>query len=644
MGVPLRVLIVEDAEDDALLLVRELRRGGFEPAFERMDTPEALRAALAHQEWDIIFADYSMPHFSGTAALALVREGGLDLPFIFLSGTIGEDTAVEAMRAGAQDYVTKGNLKRLLPAVERELQDARERRDRKRAEATLRVTQERLRQVTASSTAVLYATAVRGDAFQPTWVSENIARILGYDPAEALGPTWWTDHLHPEDRDPVLAAVPSILSKDHAAFEYRFRHKDGSYHWIHDEARLTRDSAGQPVEVFGSWVDITERKALEMQLLQAQKMEAVGQLAGGVAHDFNNVLTAIGGYAELLRDDLPGEDTRRHDVEEILRATERAATLTRQLLAFSRRQVLAPRVLDLNGVVAGIDNMLRRLIGADVALKTALAPDLGAVRADPGQLEQVIMNLIVNARDAMPRGGKLTIETANAELDQSYALEHRAVAPGPYVMLAVSDTGVGMDAATQARIFEPFFTTKEKGKGTGLGLATVYGIVKQSGGNIWLYSEPGRGTTFKIYLPRVDQAPEQLAAAPAVRETPRGTETVLLVEDDDAVRTLTRKMLAAHGYTVLAAGGGAEALELAAGHTGPIHLLVTDVVLPGMSGRDLAARFRSGRPGVKVLYTSGYTDEAIVHHGILDAGIAFLQKPFTSTTLAHKVRETLDSD
>ena len=284
------------------------------------------------------------------------------------------------------------------------------------------------------------------------------------------------------------------------------------------------------------------------------------------------------------------------------------------------------------------------LIGADVALKTALAPDLGAVRADPGQLEQVIMNLIVNARDAMPRGGKLTIETANAELDQSYALEHRAVAPGPYVMLAVSDTGVGMDAATQARVFEPFFTTKEKGKGTGLGLATVYGIVKQSGGNIWLYSEPGRGTTFKIYLPRVDQAPEQLAAAPAVRETPRGTETVLLVEDDDAVRTLTRKMLAAHGYTVLAAGGGAEALELAAGHTGPIHLLVTDVVLPGMSGRDLAARFRSGRPGVKVLYTSGYTDEAIVHHGILDAGIAFLQKPFTSTTLAHKVRETLDSD
>jgi two-component system cell cycle sensor histidine kinase/response regulator CckA len=354
------------------------------------------------------------------------------------------------------------------------------------------------------------------------------------------------------------------------------------------------------------------------------------------------VLTAIGGYAELLREDLAADDARRADVDEILRATERAAALTHQLLAFSRRQVLAPRVLDLNAVVEDLDKMLRRLIGEDVELRTALAAELGAVRADPGQLEQVILNLVVNARDAMPRGGKLTIETTNAELDESYAVEHPGVSAGPHVMLAVSDTGVGMDAATQAKIFEPFFTTKERGKGTGLGLATVYGIVKQSGGHIWLYSEPGRGTTFKIYLPRVDLAPEQLARAPDARETPRGTETVLLVEDDEAVRNLARKRLEALGYTVLAVPAGADALDLAAAHVGPIHLLVTDVVLPGMSGRELATRLVAVRPGLRVLYTSGYTDEAVVHHGVLEPAIAFLQKPFMPGALARKVRDALE--
>jgi two-component system, cell cycle sensor histidine kinase and response regulator CckA len=641
MSAPIRVLIAEDSEDDAVLLVRELRRGGFEPAVERVDTADALRAALDRADWDIIFADYTMPHFKGTDALALVRKRGLDVPFIFVSGSMGEDTAVTAMRAGAQDYVVKGNLKRLLPAVERELRDAGERRERKRTEETLRATRERLRQVTASSTAVLYATAVTLEARRPTWVSENVTTIMGYEPAEALGPTWWTDHLHPEDRVEVLRAIPSILVKDHLALEYRFCHKDGGYRWIHDEARLSRDAANQPLEVFGSWVDVTERKTLESQLLQAQKMEALGQLAGGVAHDFNNVLTAIGGYAELLREDLAADDARRADVDEILRATERAAALTHQLLAFSRRQVLAPRVLDLNAVVEDLDKMLRRLIGEDVELRIALAPKVGTVRADPGQLEQVILNLVVNARDAMPRGGKLTIETTNAELDESYAVEHPGVTAGPHVMLAVSDTGVGMDAATQAKIFEPFFTTKERGKGTGLGLATVYGIVKQSGGHIWLYSEPGRGTTFKIYLPQVDLAPEQLAQAPAARETPRGTETVLLVEDDEAVRNLARKRLEALGYTVLAASGGGDAIDLAAS-VGPIHLLVTDVVLPGMSGRELATRLVAARPGLRVLYTSGYTDEAVVHHGVLDPGIAFLQKPFMPAALARKVRDALE--
>jgi CheY-like chemotaxis protein len=372
-------------------------------------------------------------------------------------------------------------------------------------------------------------------------------------------------------------------------------------------------------------------------------MEAVGRLAGGVAHDFNNLLTAILGNTELLLDSLGPTHPAREDGEEVIRAAHRAADLTRQLLTFSRQQVIAPRVLDINGVVANLDKMLRRLIGEDIELKTALAPDAGAVRADPGQLEQVILNLVVNGRDAMPRGGKLTIETANVALAEADAWELSAP-PGSYVMVAVSDTGVGIDPAIRAHLFEPFFTTKGPGKGTGLGLATVYGVVKQSGGFIWVYSEPDQGATFKIYLPRVEEAPDAPAPAPAARETRHGTETVLLVEDDAMVRSFARRALEARGYAVLPASGGPDALSLVEGHAGPIHLLVTDVVLPSMSGRELARRLDAARPGLRVLYTSGYTDEAIVHHGVLEPGIAFLQKPFTGDALADKVREVLDAE
>jgi nitrogen-specific signal transduction histidine kinase/CheY-like chemotaxis protein len=390
--------------------------------------------------------------------------------------------------------------------------------------------------------------------------------------------------------------------------------------------------------------DITERRTLEQQLRQSQRMEAIGRLAGGVAHDFNNLLTVIIGNTELLLKQVARGEPMWEDLKEISTASQRAATLTAQLLAFSRKQVLTPRILHLNTLVTDSSTMLRRLIGEDVELVTRLGVDLNLVRVDPGQMVQVIMNLAINARDAMPTGGKLTIETANAELDEAYARRHVAMVPGRYVMLAVSDTGVGMDATTQSRIFEPFFTTKELGKGTGLGLSTVYGIVKQSGGNIWVYSEPGQGTVFKIYLPRADETTDSKESSGRVSgQDLGGTETVLLVEDEDVVRNLVRSILERHGYAVLGAADGTEAMRLLARHLGRVDLLLTDVVIPQMSGPELAEQVVASHPEVGLLYMSGYTDNAIVHHGVLDAGLAFIQKPFTPEALLRKVREVLDS-
>ena len=379
------------------------------------------------------------------------------------------------------------------------------------------------------------------------------------------------------------------------------------------------------------------------QLTQARKMEAIGRLAGGVAHDFNNLLTVMGGRSALVLQRLSADNPLRRDIALIQHTADRAADLTRQLLAFSRRQVLRPAVLDLNAVVSNMGEMLRRLIGEDIALVTALDPTPGRVKADRSQIEQIIMNLAANARDAMPDGGRLTLETANVDLDATYARHHVSVCPGPYVLLGVSDSGIGMNEETQARIFEPFFTTKGPGKGTGLGLATVYGIVKQSGGNIWVYSEPGRGTTFKVYLPQIDEAVAPVQSGTVLAPRAEGSETILVVEDEDAVRELARDILQASGYTVLEARHGGEALQIAERHPGPIHAMLTDVVMPDMSGRALTQRLVDVRPDVAVLYMSGYTDNAIVHHGVLDPGTVFLQKPFTPDALARKVREVLSS-
>ncbi len=384
------------------------------------------------------------------------------------------------------------------------------------------------------------------------------------------------------------------------------------------------------------------RRNLESQLIQAQKMEAVGRLAGGVAHDFNNLLTVILGYDEMMREHVKEDPVAVDFAEEIQHAAERATALTNQLLAFSRRQVAVPQVVDLNDVVRGIDKMLRRIIGEDIELRTSLAPQLSRVKVDPSHLDQVIMNLAVNSRDAMPHGGSLTLETANAELTEEYAGTHLGVIPGSYVMLAVSDTGHGMDAATQARIFEPFFTTKEKGKGTGLGLSIVYGIVKQNNGEVLVYSEPGRGTAFKIYLPVVSDAAEAPPAEAATLDVP-AVETILLVEDEDQVRSLARAMLLRQGYRVLEAASADAAVRILQDHAGQVHLLLTDVVMPRTSGVELADRARALRPGIKVLFMSGYTDSGIIQQGALSLDVPYIQKPFTAAGLRKRVREVLQA-
>jgi two-component system, cell cycle sensor histidine kinase and response regulator CckA len=418
--------------------------------------------------------------------------------------------------------------------------------------------------------------------------------------------------------------------------------KDGTL--FEEDATISsiRDAAGKVVNYVAVKRDITNEMLLEQQLMQAQKMEAIGRLAGGVAHDFNNLLGVILGYGEIVHRALADDHSLKGKLEQVLKAGERAADLTRQLLAFGRKQVLQPKILDLNAVVSNMQKMLPRVLGEDVELATTLEPLLGSVMADPGQVEQVLMNLAVNARDALPDGGRITIETRNADLDESYAATHAPARAGSYVMLAVNDTGTGMDAATQARIFEPFFTTKKAGQGTGLGLSTVYGIVKQSGGYVWVYSEVGVGTTFKIYFPRIDEAPEKTRA-----EGPRpllgGTETVLLVEDEASFREMLTEVLGANGYSVLAARNGSEALQIAAAHTGPIELMISDVIMPGMTGPRIVDLVAQTRRDLKVLYISGYSDEAVIQHGLIGPRRSFLSKPFTPELLLRRVRESLDA-
>lgn len=510
--------------------------------------------------------------------------------------------------------------------------------ERKRAEDEVRESDERFRQLAENITDVVWISNLAYSRF--LYASPAFESVWGRTCEELYrSADTWTGAIHPADLEALLVLRARIPQHPYDVI-YRVLLPNGPVRWIRENGFPVRDGRGEIYRMAGVARDITEYRRLEEQLRQAQKIDAIGRLTGGIAHDFNNLLSVILACSSFLLEDLPQGDARREDAGAIKDAAGRAATLTRQLLAFSRKQVLEPRVLNLNTVIGGLASILRRMIGQDIAFKLDADPNLGAVRADPSQLEQVIMNLVVNARDAMPSGGLLTLQTSNAELDQAYADAHFPIAPGRYVMFSVSDSGIGMAAEVKEHLFEPFFTTKEQGKGTGLGLSTSYGIIKQSGGYVWVYSELGRGTVFKVYLPRVDEAPLAPGTARPSADT-RGTGTLLLVDDDDRVRATAERILRARGYNILSAPSAEHALALSIQHQGPIALLISDLVMPGMSGPELAERLRLARPELAILFMSGFSEQAVVERARAE-GAGFLQKPFTPDTLAVRVRQLLD--
>jgi two-component system cell cycle sensor histidine kinase/response regulator CckA len=638
MSRPLRVLIVEDTEADAELLLLELERGGFDVTSTRVQTATTMKRELETRTWDLVVSDYSMPAFDAPGALAVLKESGLDLPVIVVSGTIGEESAIGALKAGAHDFIVKGKMARLLPAVERELREAEARAVGRKTQTALRDSEERYRDIIETTNEGVWM--IDGE-WKTTFVNARMASLLGYQAEDLIG-IQILDFVHEASRSAIASSLSRRAAGGSNQVELLLLRKDGGDLWVLVDSTPRFDASGQYQGALAMMMDVTQRKRLEDQLRHAMKMEAIGTLAGGIAHDFNNLLTIIISYTTLVVENLDPSLAIRADLEEVRKAGERAADLTKQLLAFSRRQVLEVRILDLNQLLAGFQKMLQRLLGEDIEFSLLTSPRLGQVRADPTQVEQIVMNLAVNARDAMPGGGKLSIETENVELDASYAALHLDVTPGNYVMLAVTDTGVGMDPATAQRMFEPFFTTKEQGKGTGLGLSTVFGIVQQSQGHIWVYSEPGRGTTFKVYFPRADGKAEP-ATSPPPPTTLRGTETILLVEDEEAVRAVACTILRQQGYSVLEAQNGGEAFLVCEKAQAPIDLLVTDVIMPRMTGRELAERLAPMRPAMKVLYVSGYTENTIIHHGLLESGIAYLSKPLRPDMLLRKVREVLDA-
>ncbi len=771
MNKTLKLLNIEDSELDTELLIRHLKKEGYKLEHKRVDTLEQLEKTLAQDKWDVIVSDYSMPGFSVDEALNFVKQTDLDIPFIVISGTIGEEKAVQVMRAGASDYLMKDNLRRLAPAIERELQEAENRRRKKESEALHRESEKRLKlALTAAKMGVWEWNLQRDEVYwspecfeiwgnvdfhgkledfvriihpndveetmksvkiainehrtfekdcrviradsQVIWIS-NVAladydengvpvRLVGiaqditerknseqqlkqsFERFEALASSaqlvwtanadgyvlnarlpldqqsinnlsesefyWWLETIHPDEREATLEKwKKSIKNKEIYEIENRIHYKNKEYYYyIRAVPVFNEDTSVR--EWIGMNLDVTELKLAEIalhkseeKLMQAQKLESVGRLAGGIAHDFNNMLTVINGYSDLALRKLNSNDPIRHYIEEIRKSGERSASLTQQLLAFSRKQVLNPKVIDVNNVIVETGSMLKRLIGEDIHFESRLSPDVRRIKVDVGQLSQVIMNLVVNARDAMPEGGSLTIETSNVEFDEQFFALHFDAKPGRYVMLAVSDTGIGMSEDVRQKIFEPFFSTKEVNKGTGLGLATVYGIIKQSGGYIWVYSEPDKGSIFKVYFPQIEEDAKPSVERESHPAFKWGNETILLAEDENMVRNLCRQVLESCGYKVVEAKNGLEALEIFNDSQTKIDLLMTDIVMPKMGGRDLAENLQKLSPNLPILFMSGYPDDAVIRHGIIDADMNYLQKPFTFNDLTKKVRDLLDS-
>src|SRR5438552_12669881 len=632
----MRVLMLEDDPNDLELIRRELGRLTPAPTILHVTSETAFVAALNDFAPHVILCDHNIPTFDGRMALEKTRHLQPDTPFILVTGSLNEETAVSYLKAGATDYILKDRLVRLGPAVLEALERAQEREALHRHERLLH-------QIIDANPSLIFVKNWDGrfvlvnQATAETY-GTTVEGLLGKTDADFNANADEVAHSLRDDREVLSSGQPKFIAEEPVTNPHTSETR-----WFQTIKIPLHMPGDETPTLLGIATEITDRKQLEEQLMQSQQMEAVGQLAGGIAHDFNNILTAIVGYTDLLTAELGANEQQHEDLEEIRKAARRAAALTRQLLAFSRKQVLEPRIIDVNGVVMNLDKMLRSLISENIELNTVLADDLAAARADQNQIEQVIMNLAINARDAMPDGGTVTIETRNATLDDTYAAQHVSVIPGEYVMLAVSDTGCGMDEKTKSRIFEPFFTTKPAGRGTGLGLSTVYGIVKQTGGNIWLYTEPGKGTTFKIYLPAIAALPEDIGKVAPVEAARPGRGTVLVVEDDEQLRRLTHRALAAQGYPVLEADRGSTALDIARRHKGQIDLLLTDVIMPDTNGRKLAETIQAARPGLRVLYMSGYPDGAIASHGMLEPGVAYLAKPFTTEAITRRVREVLEA-